>query len=48
MINYEDKLNELKKKLEYAKNKRIKAETRLEQLQLQKKRNYERNKKVRF
>ncbi|SKA86741.1 hypothetical protein SAMN05443428_107132 [Caloramator quimbayensis] len=35
-MNYELKLNELKNKIEVYKNKKIKAETRLEQLQIQK------------
>ncbi|MCX7951781.1 MAG: hypothetical protein N2594_07505 [Clostridiales bacterium] len=37
MYNYEEQITELKKRIEVAKNKRIKAETRLEQLQNQKK-----------
>lgn len=35
MNNYEVKLGDLKNKIEVAKNKKIKAETRLEQLQNQ-------------
>ncbi|MCX7885385.1 MAG: hypothetical protein N2448_10230 [Caloramator sp.] len=35
-MSYEIKLNELKNKIEVYKNKKIKAETRLEQLQIQK------------
>ncbi|QCX32299.1 hypothetical protein FDN13_00515 [Caloramator sp. E03] len=35
-MNYENKLNELKSKIEIYKNKKIKAETRLEQLLSQK------------
>lgn len=37
MYNFEEQITELKKRIEVAKNKRIKAETRLEQLQNQKK-----------
>lgn len=37
MYNYEDQITDLKKRIEVAKNKKIKAETRLEQLQTQKK-----------
>lgn len=35
MVNYDERINDLKKRLDVAKNKKIKAETRLEELQNQ-------------
>jgi len=35
MVNYDERINDLKKRLEVAKNKKIKAEARLEELQNQ-------------